>query len=69
MANEPYAPDLFATLEIESDRGAALAADKADQFVSLQQWVPGKAPHRRFKPILPGEIVRPDELSIRGFQT
>src|SRR5262249_53685350 len=62
-------PQLLAGVLVEGDDRAAVAADQADQLVAVDERVRRPAPDLRLGLVVPGEVLRPDDLAGVGFQT
>src|ERR1043166_4544744 len=58
------APKLFACVLVERDDRAALARSQADQFLSVNQWVPGEPPERCLDTQFLLKIVRPKNFAV-----
>ena len=63
------APQFFASIFIESQDSSALTGRQADEPISIQQRVPGKAPQRCFCLVFLLKIVRPQNLSRSRIET
>src|SRR5437016_5520976 len=55
------APEFPARFLVERHSHAPLAADQADKFPAVNQWMPGKTPYRRLDPVILFQVMRPDD--------